>query len=113
MTSSEFTGDMVWKISQDPALYTMCPFLAPMAEPALRVHAQLKGKCTSCNRRPIMEATKKLGAAMGQLMLRESTQPAPGLSALREFINRTLNTAWDEIVLKFKRPDGTAGELHF
>lgn len=107
----EFNLDTAIRVSGDPALYHAAPFLEPMKQATLNLHAKYKG-CTNCQKTTMRNQMKFVSNAMAALVLKESLKTPNGLLALKGIIKQILRADFEELLLRYMQ-DGKAQELKF
>lgn len=108
----ELTTAVVLRISGDPALYQAAPFLEPMREPALRLHAKYRNVCTNCAKEAKAKAFGAIACAMTSLLVEESRKAPNLLGAFKETVGKLLKMHLDQVSVRYQK-DGEAAELRF
>lgn len=100
-TSLVLTGDHVMKITAEPDVYKQAPFLFPMRDSALKLHARFGKHCSACMRGSYIKASRALGAALGTLIMTEAAKQPNQLPAFRAAICSVLKEPCDQIVVVY------------
>ena len=106
-------ADIVMRLTADPALYAVAPFLEPMRDPAMRIHKKLGAHCKSCARMALQRAAVHLSNAFVKLVADEYNRHPNTLLALKGTMAKILNTQIDEVRVQYFAPGGALAEVTF